>query len=322
MNTISSQLSSSHVEAEQLKNYIGQVVKVHGMIYKIREMSGFAFVILKTKRVLLQCIYSEQYASFALSELQGNMSVVMTGEVLRDQRSRSGVELRLLTFEALSAPAQETPIVINNKEIATSIETLLDHRPITLRNAKERAIFQIQAGICRGFRKFFDENRFTEIHSPKIVFSGAEGGANIFKLDYFGKQAYLAQSPQFYKHIMLGVFERVYEIAPVFRAEKHDTARHINEYTSVDVEVGFIDSFRDIMKLETKMLGETLQFLREQYTGELSLLKADLPVITEIPAVTFSEAKELIAKTYKREITDFEDFEPEEEKQLCGIIKK
>lgn len=319
---INGQVSSSRIEAEELKNYIGQVVKIHGMIYKIREMSGFAFVILKTKRTLLQCVYSQEHSRFPLSELNDGMSVVITGEAVGDERSRTGIEIRLLDFECLSSAAEETPVVINNKEIATSFETLFDYRPITLRNAKERAIFQIQAGICRGFRNFFDENRFTEIHSPKIVSGGAEGGANIFKLDYFGREAYLTQSPQFYKQIMVGVFERVYEIAPVFRAEKHDTARHINEYTSVDIEMGFIESFYDLMKLETKMLAETLVFLQENYAGELALLKTDIPYVKEIPSIAFDHAKEMVSSTYKREITDFEDFDPEEEKLLCKLIKK
>ncbi|MCL2775573.1 MAG: aspartate--tRNA(Asn) ligase [Oscillospiraceae bacterium] len=322
MININSHFSLPHVEAEQLTNNIGNTVKIHGIIYKIREMSGFAFVILKTKRSLLQCVYSEEYSKFKISELCDNMSVVFTGEVISDERSRTGIQVRLISFECLSAPAQETPVVINNKEIVTSFETMFDYRPITLRNNKERAIFQIQAGICRGLRKFFDENRFTEIHSPKIVFSGAEGGANIFKLDYFGREAYLTQSPQFYKQIMVGVFERVYEIAPVFRAEKHDTSRHINEYTSVDLEMGFIESFYDIMKLEIKMLAEIFALLREYYAGELALLKVNMPEITEIPEMTFTESKEMIAEIYKREIIDFEDFDPEEEKLLCEIIKK
>lgn len=322
MKKINGQMVSSHIEVEQLKNHIGETVLVHGMIYKIREMSGFAFVILKTNKALLQCVYSKEWSGFSLSELTDNMSVVITGEVACDTRSRTGIEVRLIAFECLSAPADETPVVINNKSVTASMETLLDYRPITLRNARERAIFQIQAGICRGLRKFLDEHGFTEIHSPKIVASGAEGGANVFTLDYFGREAYLAQSPQFYKQIMVGVFERVYEIAPVFRAEKHDTSRHINEYTSVDLEMGFIESFYDIMKLETKMLMETLVFLREHYTGEIALLGADIPVVTEIPAVPFWEAKEMIAKAYKRVITDFEDFEPEEEKLLCELIKR
>ncbi|MCL2517658.1 MAG: aspartate--tRNA(Asn) ligase [Oscillospiraceae bacterium] len=293
---------------------------IKGIIYKIREMSGFAFVILKTKRELIQCVYSEEYSQFTLSEICENMSVIVTGEELADERSRTGFELRLVSFECLSKPEYEPPVVINNKEVATSLETLLDYRPITMRNAKESAIFQIQAGICRGFRKFFDDNGFTEIHSPKIVFSGAEGGSNIFKLDYFGREAYLTQSPQFYKQIMVGIFERVYEIAPVFRAEKHDTSRHINEYTSVDFEMGFIESFRDLMQTETRMLAEILEFLRKNYASEIALLKADIPTITEIPKVTFDDGKEMISKT--REITDPYDFEPEEEKLLCEIIKK
>ena len=322
MQVISCERSSSHVEVGQLKYYIGQTVKIHGIVYKIREMSGFAFVILRTKRDLLQCVYSEAFSRFSLSKLSDNMSVVVTGEVISDERSRTGIEVRLLEFECLSEPLQEVPVVINNKKVDASIETLLDYRPITLRNAKERAIFQIQAGICRGFRQFFDENEFTEIRSPKIVFSGAEGGANIFKLDYFGKEAYLAQSPQFYKQIMVGIFERVYEIGPVFRAEKHDTSRHVNEYTSVDIEMGFIRNFYDIMRLETKMLAETMDFLREYYADELALWKVDVPVITEIPAIAFTEAKEMVAKTYQRDITDFEDFEPEEERLLCDIMQK
>jgi len=164
--------------------------------------------------------------------------------------------------------------------------------------------------------------RFTEIHSPKIVAEGAEGGANIFKLDYFGKQAYLAQSPQFYKQMMVGVFERVFEIAPVFRAEKHDTARHLNEYTGVDFEMGFIESFEEIMQMETAMLRYIMTFLQEQYEQELALLKVQLPEIRSIPAVKFSEAKEMVAKEYHREIKDRHDFEPEEEKLLCELIKK
>jgi len=206
--------------------------------------------------------------------------------------------------------------------VDTSIENLLNYRPVTLRNEKERAVFKLQEGICRAIREFLYEERFTEVHTPKIVAEGAEGGANIFRLDYFGEQAYLAQSPQFYKQMMVGVFERVFEIAPVFRAEKHDTARHLNEYTSVDFEMGFIESFEEIMQMETKMLRYVMKFLREKYEQELSLLRVVLPEFTEIPAIRFYEAKELVAKEYHREMKDYEDFEPEEEKLLCELVRK
>ncbi len=322
MLTINGELQSSHTEAGELKNSIGKTILVHGILYKIRMMSGFAFVVLKTKRNLVQCIYSEEYSNFPVHELKENMSVVITGDVVAEKRSRTEYEIRIRSYTALSFAAEQPPVVINNKEVAASLETLLDYRPITMRNAKERAIFKIQEGICRGFRDFLISNQFTEIHTPKIVLTGAEGGANIFKLDYFGKEAYLAQSPQFYKQMMVGVFERVFEIAPVYRAEKHDTSRHINEYISVDLEIGFIESFYDIMQMETKMIFQTLEFLQEQYSEELLILKVNVPPFKEIPAIKFMEAKELVSKTYKREITDFEDFEPEEEKLICEIVKK
>ena len=184
-----------------------------------------------------------------------------------------------------SAPQAEPPVVIHGKEMAVSLDTLLDFRPLTLRNSKERAIFKIQEGIGRAFRHFLTENGFTEIHTPKIVFSGAEGGANIFRLDYFGREAFMAQSPQFYKQIMVGVFERVFEIAPVFRAEKHHTTRHVNEYTSVDFEMGFIEDFSEIMVMETRMIVAMLAFLQEHYAEELALLRVTIPIVDEIPAI-------------------------------------
>jgi nondiscriminating aspartyl-tRNA synthetase len=257
-----------------------------------------------------------------LEVLKEEACVIVTGVVVADERSTVGYELQLKTVELLSSPSVGLPVVINNKCMDTSIETLLDYRPITLRNEKERAIFRIQEGLCRGFREFLTLQDFTEIHSPKLVYAGAEGGANIFKLDYFGGDAYLAQSPQFYKQMMVGVYERVYEIAPVYRAEKHDTSRHLNEYISVDFEMGYIESFEEIMQMEAKMLQYTLDFLRVNYSFELNLLKVTLPDAFAIPAIRFHEAKQLIASEFKREIKDMEDFEPEEEKLLYEIIKK
>lgn len=322
MKKITGKTIISHVEAVELKNYIGQQVRIHGSIYKIRKMSDFAFVLLRTKREVVQCIYTRESARFSLEELTEESCVIFTANVVEEPRSRSGFDLQLIDVEILSKSEEASPIVINNKLVDTSLENLLNFRPITLRNEKERAIFKIQEGISRGMREFLMEQGFTEIHTPKIVYAGAEGGANIFHLDYFGKEAYLAQSPQFYKQIMVGVYERVFEIAPVFRAEKHDTSRHLNEYTSVDIEMGYIESFEDVMNLETAMLRHVMEYLSKNYQHELQLLKVKLPEIKEIPAIMFMEAKELISKEYHREIKDFEDFEPEEEKLLCEYMKK
>ena len=172
---------------------------------------------------------------------------------------------------------------------------------------------------------------FTEIHTPKIVYAGAEGGANIFRLNYFGREAYLAQSPQFYKQMMVGVFERVYEVGPVFRAEKHDTSRHLNEYTGVDFEMGYIQSFRNVMYAEEQMLEAALVLLEQEYRYELELLKVRLPKLSasgadnkeegmRIPVIKFAQAKELIAAKTEQRPKESHDFEPEEEKLLSEIM--
>lgn len=311
-----------NIEVEKLEMNIGKKVTINGSVYKIRNMSGFAFVILRTGRALVQCIYSSEYSSCDLSRLKENSCVRLTGEVVEEPRSKKGYEVRICTIDILTEPEEDTPVVINNKEVSASLDTILDYRPITLRNEKERAVFKIQEGICIGARNFLQEQLFTEIHSPKIVYAGAEGGANVFKLDYFGKEAYLAQSPQFYKQMMVGVYDRVYEIAAVYRAEKHDTSRHLNEYIGLDLEMGYIENFTEIMEMETRMLQAVIKYLNVNYAAELSLLQVKLPVIEEIPAIRFAEAKELVSKTYQREIKDKGDFEPEEERLLCEIIKK
>lgn len=209
------------------------------------------------------------------------------------------------------------PISISKWKLNTSLEAKLEYRPIALRNIRERAIFKIQEGIARGFRDFMFSQHFTEVRTPKIVAGNAEGGANVFKLEYFGKRAFLAQSPQFYKQTMVGVYDRVFEVAPVFRAEKHNTTRHLNEYTSMDFELGYIDSFYDVMETEQAMLQYTFALLEKEYKKELDILGVTLPDVSKIPAVRFDEAKELVAAKYDRKIKNPYDLEPEEE-QLIG----
>lgn len=319
MNTVKVR-KTEELEAEQLGAHIGEIVRLHGSIYKIRKMSSFAFVLLRTKRQMVQCVYEPAYARFALEELKEEACVRFTAEVIREERSRSGYDLHLLDVEILSEPEEVPPVVINQKRVNTSIENLLDYRPITLRNEKERAVFQIQARICQAFREFLDGQHFTEIHTPKLVAAGAEGGANIFSLSYFGEQAYLAQSPQFYKQAMVPVYERVFEIGPVFRAEKHNTQRHLNEYTSMDFEMGFIDGFEDVMQMETKVLQNIMAVLKADYAPQLAALHVALPDVTRIPAVRFDEAKRMVSEKYGRAIRDPFDLEPEEEQLISRLF--
>ena len=311
---------------EEIGQQTGEEILLHGSIYKLRRMSGFAFVLLRTGRHVIQCVYSPDFSRFDMEELVEESCVRVRALVAAEERSRMGWELRLRELEVLSVPAEPMPIVINQKKVNTSIENLLDYRMLTLRNEKQRAIFKIQEGICEGFRRFLQEQHFTEIHSPKLVEAGAEGGANIFSLDYFGRQAYLAQSPQFYKQMMVGVYERVYEIGPVFRAEKHDTSRHLNEYTGVDFEMGYIESFEEIMEMEDGMIQAALRHLQEAYSQELQLLGQEsiqeyLPM-GRIPRIRFAQAKALVAEYYHRPMEEKEDFEPEEEKLLCQYMRE
>ena len=198
----------------------------------------------------------------------------------------------------------------------------MDMRPLSLRNLRERAVFKIQEGLVRGFREYLSSQGFTEIHTPKITAKGAEGGSNMFKLSYFHKPAVLAQSPQFYKQMMVGVFDRVFETAPVFRAEKHNTKRHLNEYTSLDFEMGYIDSIQDLMEMETGFLQYAMELLKRDYEKECRLLEVELPNVERIPQVRFDEAKRLVSEKYSRKIKNPFDLEPEEESLIGRYFKE
>lgn len=303
-------------------DYVGKTVKMNGAVHNIRDMGEFAFVILRKAEGLVQCVYEEGKTEFDLKNLKEESAVEVTGVVALEERAPQGFELRLTGIRVLSEPAETMPIAINKWKMNTSLETRLSLRPVSLRNVRERAKFKIQEGIVRGFREFLSSQGFTEVHTPKIVSHGAEGGANVFKLNYFNKKAELGQSPQFYKQMMVGVFDRVFEVAPVFRAEKHNTTRHLNEYIGLDFEMGYIDSFEDVMAMETGFLKYTMELLKSEYKKELDMLGIDLPSISQIPQVRFDEAKQLVSEKYNRKIRNPFDLEPEEEVLIGRYFKE
>ncbi len=326
MDKINGTLSTSTVQFSDFFKFDGQVVTIQGYVHRIREMTGFAFIIIRTAKDTIQCVYAPEFSDYRLDEkICEEACVKVTGKVVssKDAKGNDRYELQIHNIEILSLPADTLPIVINKKQLDNiQLSTVLDLRPISMRNPKERAIFKIQEGIARGFREYLMKNGFTEIRSPKIVFAGAEGGTNIFKLDYFGKEVFLAQSPQLYKQALVGVYERVFEIAPVFRAEHHDTSRHLNEYTSMDFEMGFINSFEDIMNTEVGALKYIMNLLKTEYKEEVELLHADIPEITEVPTIKFMDAKELLMKKFKYQPQDMKDFDPQEEELLGKYAKK
>lgn len=237
-------------------------------------------------------------------------------------KKNGDIELEVINIEILS-PAQELPFTFDAE---LNLDTLLDNRPYTLRRPREHAIFKVQHNILLAFREFLISEHFTEFRAPAIVGGDAEGGTEVFKFDYFyGKQAFLATSPQLYKQMMVGVFERVFTVTNVFRAEKHATARHLNEYTSLDLEMGFIDGPEDVMILETKLLKYVTEHLKKTCMKEFEMLQATFPLIPEgdmFPTMKLSDAQILISKETGVDCTQEPDLEPEHERWLCDYAKK
>ena len=295
------------------ESMVGKTVRVNGAVHTIRDMGEVAFVILRKRDGLLQCVYEEETAGFDLKDLKEAATVEAEGILEKEERAPGGIEIRLTGMKILSLPDAPMPLPVAKWKLNTSLEAKLNMRSVSLRNIRERAKFKLQEGIVRGFRDFLYEQGFTEIHTPKIGAKSAEGGSNLFKLDYFHRPAVLQQSPQLYKQMMVGVFDRVFETGPVFRAEKHNTKRHLNEYTSLDFEMGYIDGFEDIMAMETGFLQYTMKLLETEYAKELKILGITLPKTDQIPTVRFDRAKELVAEKYDRKIRNPFDLEPEEE---------
>lgn len=305
-----------------LKAEEGTTIILEGAVHSIRDMGEIAFVILRKREGLIQTVWEEGKTDMELSEIREGDCIHVTGQIKDEERAPHGKEVRLSTIRHLSHVSCPLPLPIDKWKLNTSLEAKLDRRSLSLRNIRERARFRIQEGIVRGFRDFLYEQGFTEIHTPKIGAKSAEGGANMFRLSYFHRPAVLQQSPQLYKQMMVGVFDRVFETGPVFRAEKHNTRRHLNEYTSLDFEMGYIHSFLDICAMETGFLQYTMNLLEKEYSKELKLLNITLPDVEKIPHVRFDEAKRLVSEKYNRKIRNPFDLEPEEEELIGKYFKE
>lgn len=305
-----------------LKAKEGTTIILEGAVHSIRDMGEIAFVILRKREGLIQTVWEEGKTDMELSEIREGDYIHVTGQIKDEERAPHGKEVRLSTIRHLSHVSCPLPLPIDKWKLNTSLEAKLDRRSLSLRNIRERARVRIQEGIVRGFRDFLYEQGFTEIHTPKIGAKSAEGGANMFRLSYFHRPAVLQQSPQLYKQMMVGVFDRVFETGPVFRAEKHNTRRHLNEYTSLDFEMGYIHSFLDICAMETGFLQYTMNLLEKEYNKELKLLNITLPDVEKIPYVRFDEAKRLVSEKYNRKIRNPFDLEPEEEELIGKYFKE
>lgn len=296
----------------------GDAVKVRGAVHRIKDMGDFAFVIIRSPRRTFQCIWETADAAQKLSQEDW---ILIDGAIAVDERSPLGFDIRITAVEKVGGAAEKLPLEISNdrKMKNLQLETLLDNRVVTLRNPRIRAIMRVADGVMYGFRQFLREEGFTEFVPPKMVMGGAEGGADMFMVKYFDQRAYLNQSPQQYKQTMVGVFEKVFTVGPVFRGENSNTPRHLTEFQGLDLEMGFIESFQDLMELETRMFRYIFHLLNTEYAAELDLVLGAgrrLPELDKVPQIKFADAKELYAQKSGKKITDPVDLAPEEEKWL------
>ncbi len=299
-----------------LPEHMSEHVTLQGWVHSRRDLGGVRFLLLRDRTGVVQCVFGKVDLPLAES------SVRVSGRVVESKKALGGLELQAENLEVIAEATEPTPIEIPKEEWNVNPDTLLEYRHVSLRSPKARAALKVQAELVRSFRDTLTAQDFTEIFTPKLVAAGAEGGAALFEVDYYGKRAYLAQSPQLYKQIMVGVYERVFETAPVYRAELSHTSRHLSEYLSLDVEMGFIESVDEVMGLEETLLKTMMTHAAETCSAELELLEATAPdVETAFPRITLLEARELVASRYGHQ-TGGKDLDPEAERLIGRWAKE
>ena len=272
----------------------GTQVWIQGWIHRLRVLATVTFLIVRDRSGLAQVVIRDQQVLDAVQGYGEETVVTVAGTVTRNPAAPGGTEVTRPDVTLLSDPAQTPPVELWRPALSASLPTLLDHAAVTWRHPLRRARWELAAASLRGFRRALDQRGFTEIQTPKLVSSATESGASVFTVDYFGRPAYLAQSPQFYKQAMVGVFERVYETGPVFRAEPHDTARHLAEYVSLDAEMGFISDHRDVLTVLRHALDGMITTIRAEAQQAAGLLGITIPRVPEqIPVIHFSDALKL-----------------------------
>ncbi len=301
----------------QLAGHIGERVVLEGWLFRLRRMGGINFLALRDGWGLAQAVIDEPAELAKLAPLPDESVLVVEGTVTAEPQAPGGLELHQCRVHVLSPAEEPPPFELNKRVFKPGLDVFLDHAAVGLRHPEKRAIFRLGAAIMHAYRGYLHGEGFTEIQTPKLVATATESGANVFPVDYLGRTAYLAQSPQFYKQIMVGVFERVFEVGPVFRAEPHNTSRHINEYVSLDAEMGFVHDHHTVMGVLTGVMRAIVDHLGASHAAELALLGARLPRVPDaIPEVYFPEALQMILKETGRDVRGEPDLAPEDERWL------
>lgn len=305
----------------QLNSTMDEKVKLQGWVHRIRKLKAITFVILRDRTGLVQCVVENSILEEVNLRLESVVS--FSGFVKEGKNSLNSFEVQVESLEVINGVKEELPIEVNTEELNVNLDTMLNNRVLSLRHEKVNSIFKVQNLIVQGFREYLISQGFTEIFTPKLVSEGAEGGTEIFEVKYFENKAYLAQSPQFYKQMMVGAgFERVFEIAHVYRAEQHNTNRHLNEYVSMDLEMGFIEDENDVMNLEEELLKFILEKIAKEGGKYLEVLEIKVPEIKGyIPRMTLSDAIDILKSQYGK--TELEgDLDPEGERLISKYVKE
>jgi len=312
--------TSQRVFIESLPTFVLQEVALRGWVCRMRVLGKTTFVVPKDCSGEVQCVAAPE--SIKKHHLKLEDVVEIVGRVRREDRAKAGYELDILQVRVLNRSGQHLPFNSFSNLDSVGPETLIEYRPLALRNEVIGNIFRIQAALLRFFREFLAQRRFTEIITSKLVASGTEGGTNLFEVKYFDRVAYLAQSPQFYKEHGVAGFERVFETGHVYRAEPHATSRHLTEYYSLDLEFGFIDGPEDVIQLERELLTYIFDSLNKNNANLLSSYRMQpLPSMLQVPCWEFSKCLDLLKQHYNRtDLTD--DLDPEAERQLCQLAEK
>jgi len=305
------------VLVRELGTHLDKRVMVKGWVHRIRELGGISFVLLRDRTGMVQLVYEGKVGFTQESVLS------VEGKVRKNEKAPGGLEIHAEHTEVLAQAHADLPIPVNQEPEKLSLEALLDNRMISIRIPKIRSIFKVQSTILKGFAEYLRQNGFTEIKTSKLIGSGTEGGTGLFTVEYFDTRVYLAQSPQFYKQAMISSgLERVFEIGHAYRAEKHDTPRHLNEYVSLDVEMAFIETEHELMDLEQGILNHIFRLVKEENGEDLEVYKATVPTeeeVNRIPRVTYDEAKEIISREGGKKVFDIN---PEGERILCDWAVK
>lgn len=310
----------SRVFVAQLSELLGQKAKIRGWVYRYRPLAKTAFIILKDCTGTVQCVAAPARVNDHALKLDDAVEII--GVARAEPRSKQGYEFDVEEVRVLNRAGHHLPFNSSGDISGVGQETLLDYRPLSLRHDTVNTTFQIQAEIVHRFREFLRGKYFTEIITSKIVAGGTEGGTNLFQMKYFERTAYLAQSPQFYKEYGVAGFERVFETGHVYRAEPHATSRHLTEYYSLDLEMGFIDSVEEVIQLERELLTYVFSALNEKFGAVLAAAGQPLlPSMLGVPTWSFEECLVRLRDAHGRnDLVD--DLDPEAERQLCALAEK